>query len=104
MAKRIPPTFPGSQRQLKALGERLRAARLRRRLTQEVVAARVGVSKQTLAKLEAGSPSTSLATMLRLLQVLNLSQDIDLLAADDEIGRKLQDIHQVGPPRGRSAS
>jgi transcriptional regulator with XRE-family HTH domain len=103
MAKQTPPTFPAGERQFRALGERLRAARRRRRLTQAVAAARVGVSKQTLAKLEAGSPSTSLATMLRLLQVLGLAQDIDRLAADDELGRKLQDMDQRGPPRGRSA-
>jgi transcriptional regulator with XRE-family HTH domain len=103
MAKRTPPTFPAAERQLAALGERLRAARRRRRLTQAVVAARVGVSKQTLAKLEAGNPSTSLATMLRLLQVLGLAQDIDRIAVDDELGRQLQDLEQRGPPRGRSA-
>ena len=103
MPKRALPTFPAGQRQLKALGERLRAARLRRRLTQAVVAARVGVSKQTLAKLEAGNPATSLATMLRVLQVLGLGQDIDRLAADDELGRKLQDLEQPAPPRGRTA-
>jgi transcriptional regulator with XRE-family HTH domain len=102
MPKRTPPTFPAGLRQLAALGERLRAARRRRRLTQAVVAARVGVSKQTLAKLEAGNPSTSLATTLRLLQVLGLGQDIDRLAADDELGRKLQDLEQPAPPRGRS--
>jgi transcriptional regulator with XRE-family HTH domain len=72
-------------------------------LTQAVVAARVGVSKQTLAKLEAGNASTSLATMLRVLQVLGLGQDIDRLAADDELGRRLQDLEQPGPPRGPSA-
>jgi transcriptional regulator with XRE-family HTH domain len=86
-----------------ALGERLRAARRRRRLTQAVAAARVGVSKQTLAKLEAGNPTTSLATTLRLLEVLGLAQDIDRLAADDELGRKLQDMAQRDPPRGKHA-
>lgn len=104
MSKRTPPTFPAGERQLRALGERLRAARRRRRLTQTVVAARVGVSKQTLAKLEAGNPSTSLATMLRVLQVLGLGHDIDRLAVHDELGRKLQDLEQPDPPRGRSAS
>lgn len=102
MAKRTPPTFPAAARQLAALGERLRAARRRRRLTQAVVAARVGVTKQTLARLEAGNPSTSLATMLRVLQVLGLAADIDRLAADDELGRQLQDAAQPGPPRGRA--
>lgn len=102
MVKRTPETFPAAARQLAALGDRLRAARRRRRLTQAVVAARVGVSKQTLAKLEAGNPATSLATALRVLQVLGLGADIDRLAADDELGRQLQDLQQVGPPRGRS--
>lgn len=103
MAKQTPATFPAGRRQLEALGGRLRAARLRRHLTQAVVAVRVGVSKQTLAKLEAGNPSTSLATMLRVLQVLGLGQDIDRLATEDELGRRLQDIEQRAPPRGRSA-
>ncbi len=102
MAKRTPPTFPAAARQLAALGERLRAARRRRRLTQAVVAARVGVSKQTIAKLEAGNPATSLATMLRVLQVLGLGEQIDRLAADDELGRRLQDLDLRDPPRGRS--
>lgn len=102
MAKRTVPVFPQAQRQLEELGERLRLARLRRRLTQAVVAARVGVSKQTLAKLEAGTPSTSLATLVRLLGVLGLAQDLDHLAADDELGRRLQDLDQKAPPRGKS--
>jgi transcriptional regulator with XRE-family HTH domain len=102
MAKRTVPVFPKGHRQLEALGERLRLARLRRRLTQAVVAARVGVSKQTLAKLEAGNASTSLATLVRLLGVLGLAQDLDRLASDDELGRRLQDIEQKAPPRGKA--
>lgn len=102
MAKRTVPVFPQGQRQLEALGERLRLARQRRRLTQAVVAARVGVSKQTLAKLEAGNASTSLATLVRLLGVLGLADDLDRLAADDELGRRLQDMELKAPPRGRA--
>jgi transcriptional regulator with XRE-family HTH domain len=103
MGRHTPATFPAAARQLEALGERLRAARRRRRLTQAVVAARVGVSKQTIAKLEAGNPATSLATALRVLQVLGFARDLDRLAQDDDIGRQLQDLEQLGPPRGRSA-
>lgn len=101
MAKRTVPIFPRSEQQLEALGERLRLARQRRRLTQAVVAARIGISKQTLAKLESGNSATSLATLVRLLGVLGLSTDIDHLAADDELGRRLQDQAQKAPPRGR---
>jgi len=91
MAKRTPPTHPRVQRQIQALGLRLRAARMRRSMTQEVMAERVGVSVPTLAKLENGDPSTSLATVLRALTVLGLAGDIDLLAAQDALGRELQD-------------
>jgi transcriptional regulator with XRE-family HTH domain len=102
MSKRTVPVFPKGQRQLEELGDRLRLARLRRRLTQAVVAARVGVSKQTLGKLEAGNASTSLATLVRLLGVLGLAEDLDHLAADDELGRRLQDLEQKAPPRGKA--
>ncbi|MBT2116587.1 helix-turn-helix transcriptional regulator [Dyella sp. LX-66] len=98
MAKRTPPSHPAAQRAIKALGERLRAARLRRKMTQAVMAERVGVSVPTLAKLEDGDPSTSLATMFRVLSVLNLAADLDKLAADDKLGRELQDA-LLAPPR-----
>lgn len=63
-------THPKARRQIEALGARLRAARLRRGMTQEALAERVGVSIPTLGKLEAGDPSTSLATVLRALTAL----------------------------------
>ena len=103
MAKRIPPTHPRAKRQVEALGQRLRAARLRRSMTQEVMAERVGVSVPTIAKLENGEPSTSLATVLRVLSVLGLSADIDLIAAQDALGRELQDnaLRRSNAPRKR---
>lgn len=55
------------------------------------MAERVGVSTPTLAKLENGDPSTSLATVLRALTALGLDGDIDLIAAQDTLGRELQD-------------
>lgn len=102
MSKRTPPVFPTTAKQLTLLGERVRAARLRRRMTQAALAMRADVSLPTLRKLEQGESSTSVATLLRALQVLGLEKDIDLLAKDDEVGRRLQDIHQVGAPRGRA--
>lgn len=101
MAKRIPPTHPRVQRQIEALSQRLRAARMRRSMTQEVMAERVGVSVPTLAKLENGDPSTSLATVLRALTVLGLAGDIDLIAAQDTLGRELQDnaLRRTNTPR-----
>jgi transcriptional regulator with XRE-family HTH domain len=70
-----------------------------------VMAERAGMSRDTLHRLEKGDVSISLAGFLRVLHVLGLADDIDRLAADDVLGRKLQDINQVGPqPRRRTQS
>ena len=84
MAKRTPPSSAASRRQLEALGARLRAARLRREMSQAALAEKVGVHVQTILKLESGNPATSLATMLLVLKALGMAADIDALAADDE--------------------
>jgi DNA-binding XRE family transcriptional regulator len=101
MPKRRPPVFPAASAKLTALGARLALARKRRRMTQHTLSSRAGVSVPTLRKLEKGDAGVSLATVLRVLQVLGLAADIDRLAADDELGRRLQDIQQKGAPRGR---
>ena len=70
-------------------------------MTQGVMAERVGVSTPTLAKLENGDPSTSLATVLRALAVLGLEGDLELIAAEDTLGRQLQDnaLRRTNPGR-----
>jgi transcriptional regulator with XRE-family HTH domain len=102
MPRITPPTHPRHRSQLNALGERLRAARLRRKLTQALLAERVGVALPTIRKLEAGDPRTSLATVIRVLQALGLAQDIDKLAVQDDIGRELQDIELKSPRRPKA--
>ena len=83
MAKRTPPTSAAGRRQLEALGARLRAARLRREMSQAALAEKVGVHVQTILKLESGNPATSLATMLLVLKALGMAADIDAIAAED---------------------
>ena len=83
MAKRTPPTSVAGRRQLEALGARLRAARLRREMSQAALAEKVGVHVQTILKLESGNPATSLATTLLVLKALGMAADIDAIAAQD---------------------
>jgi transcriptional regulator with XRE-family HTH domain len=89
MAKRIPPVRPQHAKRIEALGQRLRTARVARGMTQANLAERVGVDRTTIGKLEAGDPSTSLSTVLRVLSTLGLDQDIDRIAASDELGAQL---------------
>jgi transcriptional regulator with XRE-family HTH domain len=75
-----------------ALGDRIRAARLRRRLTALRFAERMGVSRDTLNRLERGDATIAFGTYARALRVLGLDRDLDAIARDDELGRKLQDL------------
>jgi transcriptional regulator with XRE-family HTH domain len=65
------------------------------------LAVRVGVTRGTLSRLERGELSTSLATLARVLAVLGLDEDLDLLARDDELGQRLQDVRLTRPRRSR---
>ena len=95
------PTFPGSRQRLDLLGERIRLARLRRRISAKEMAARVGVSRMTIHRLERGEPSISLGILERTLGVLGLDQDVDLLGGNDELGQRLQDLALTSRPRRR---
>ncbi|WP_340649647.1 helix-turn-helix domain-containing protein [Pseudoxanthomonas winnipegensis] len=100
MPRRPPIVFPQEQRLLSELGERLRLARLRRKLSNAVVAQRAGVSRSTLYKVEAGDPGATLGSYVRVLAVLGLENDLQALAGDDKVGRKLQDL-ALAPPTAR---
>jgi transcriptional regulator with XRE-family HTH domain len=102
MPRKPPIVFPQEQRLLSGLGERLRLARLRRRLSNAAVAQRAGISRSTLYKVEAGDPGATLGSYLRVLAVLGLENDLQALAADDKLGRKLQDLALAPQPPRRS--
>jgi len=83
--------LPKYKRILATLGENIKLARLRRRLSSERVAERANISRPTLVSIEKGSESTSIGAYLQVLSVLGLEKDIFLIAKDDILGRKLQD-------------
>lgn len=83
---------PSISKDLEKLGERIRLARLRRDQTMSLVSERANISRPTLTAIESGDPGVSLGAYLSVLKVLGLSQDINKVAEDDELGRKLQDL------------
>lgn len=104
MPRKPPIIFPQEQRLLTTLGERLRLARLRRKLSNAAVAQRAGISRTTLYKVEAGDAGATLGSYIRVLAVLGLENDLQALAADDKVGRKLQDLALSPVRRPRTAS
>ena len=75
------------------MGEQIRLARLRRHLPSELVAERANLSRATVTAIEKGSPSVAMGSYAAVLHALNgLDKDLLLLAKDDELGRKLQDL------------
>ncbi len=88
--------FPKYQKVLEQLGENIRLARKRRSLTTIQVAERAGIDRTTLYHIEKGNGSVSISAYFNTLRVLGLQNDFLKLAADDEYGRKLQDLSLIG--------
>jgi len=76
---------------LEQVGEQIKLARLRRKLTTEQVSERAGINRTTLWSIEKGSPNVTLGAYAQVLFVLGLDNDLLKLAEDDELGRKIQD-------------
>ena len=95
MNRRKQILFPKYQKVLEKLGENIRLARKRRKLTTIQVAERADINRSTLTEIEKGNPSVSMGAYFNTLRVLGLQVDFLKLAADDEYGRKLQDIELV---------
>ncbi len=108
MPRAAPPLLPRLTRLLEAMGSNLKLARLRRKFSAETVAQRAGISRKTMYRVEQGDPAVALGIYARVMQALGLEQDLSLLAADDLLGRKLQDagltVAKRAPKRATSAS
>ena len=57
---------------LNRLGRNIRIARLRRKLSREELAERIGISRYVLADIEKGKPTTAIAAYLGALWALGL--------------------------------
>lgn len=90
-----------TQKRLSLMGEQIKYARLRRKLSVELVAERAGISRTTLWNIEKGASSVAIGAYAAVLHALNdMDKDLLLIAKDDELGRKLQDLDL--PVRKRS--
>ena len=91
--------LPREKRILSSLGENIKLARLRRKLSAKMVAERANISRTTLWNLEKGETNSSLTSMLQVLSVLGLENDLLVVASNDLLGRKLQDAKLITKKR-----
>ena len=94
MITRKTVVLPQTAEYLQTMGEQIKLARLRRKLSAGLVAERADISRATLWAVEKGSPSVAIGTYAAVLHALNgMDRDLLLIAKDDELGKKLQDLN-----------
>lgn len=91
MARRKITISPALEDILKAVGENIKLARLRRKITTTMLAERAGISRVTLRKVENGESGVTMSIYANVLFCLGFEKDLLLLAGDDSLGRRLQD-------------
>jgi transcriptional regulator with XRE-family HTH domain len=84
--------FPKQLLVLEQLGENIKLARKRRKLTTIQVAERAAIARTTLHQIEKGNPRVAIGAYFNVLSVFGLHNDFQKLAVDDILGRKLQDL------------
>ena len=93
MGKKSIVLMPKTLEIMETMGLQIKMARLRRKISAELVAERAGISRATLWAVENGAPSVAFGIYAAVLHALNnMDTDLLLIAKDDELGRKLQDL------------
>ena len=92
-----------TSRAIARIGDDVRTARIRRRLTQKDLAMNMGVSIGTVQRIEAGDPGVSLGNIAMAFLALNCLSKLEnvLAPSDDEIGATMDRV--LLPQRVRSS-
>ncbi len=88
-----PPLPLPVKRALAKLGQDIRGARLRRRITTTMMAERAFITRTTLRKVENGNPGVSLGIYATVMFILGLTPRLADLAdvRSDEVGLQLEE-------------
>ena len=92
MSTRKQIIFPLHLIVLEHMGENIKLARKRRKLTTIQVSERAGIARSTLYSIEKGDASVAIGAYFNVFRVLGLHKDFLKLASDDVLGRKIQDL------------
>ena len=92
MNRKKQTVFPKYLEVMQHMGENIKLARKRRKLTAAQLAERADVSRTTLYLIELGNPGVAMGAYFNVMRAMGLQEDFLKLAADDAFGRKLQDL------------
>lgn len=76
----------------RSIGDRLLAVRKKAGLTQAEVAEAAGISDRTYADIERGTVNMRIETILRICQVLHITPDEILTAADGDVTAREEEV------------
>ncbi len=100
MRKAAYKIMPKTTEMLGIMGEQIKLARLRRKLSAKLVSERAGISRATLWKVEKGDPSVAMGIYAAVLHALQgMDDDLLLIAKDDKLGRHIQDVDLISKKR-----
>lgn len=91
MKRKKPLIGPKNLDILETMGNQIKLARCRRKMTCEMAAYKAGITRATLWKIERGDPSVAIGYYFKVLNILNLEKTMLEIAKDDPLGRLLQD-------------
>jgi transcriptional regulator with XRE-family HTH domain len=89
MPRKTAPLPPTLKHTFKQLGENIRLARLRRKITTTMLAERAGMSRNTLRAIERGDSAVTMGAYASVLFCLGLEKDLLVIAQDDVVGSKV---------------
>src|SRR3954471_18296779 len=75
---------------LERLGRTIRLARLRRNLSQEELAERMGVSRSSVVMLERGAPGVGIGILLKALTLFGYTDRLGEILANDPLGEEME--------------
>lgn len=91
MGERTITLAPRAEKVLAELGENIKLARLRRKLSTTQICERAGISRNTLWQIEKGSSTVAMGYYVQVLFVLGMENDLRGVGRDDALGYKIQD-------------
>ena len=91
MGKKTVEVAPETQKILEKMGRQIKSARVRRNLSAQEVAERIGVSRMTVSAVEKGKATVSMGTYAAVLHVLDgMDKNFTLIAKEDEISKRME--------------